>query len=376
MVTKDYYTILGVDRNSTREEIKKAYKRLAKRYHPDLNKEIGSAEKFKEINEAAAVLGDEKKRSHYDQYGTADMSGFQGGAGGFDFGDLGGFAGSFDFGDIFESFFGQGIGGRRRGPQRGADLRYDLEIELEDVYNGAEKHIDLPRIDQCSECDGTGAESKSDIKTCDGCGGSGMVKRTQRTPFGLFQTQSTCRNCGGSGQTFKKVCPTCRGEGRTEKRHKIKVKIPRGIDEGNMLRMPGEGEAGDAGARSGDLYIAVHIRPNNVFERKSYDLYIEVPVSFLSVALGGEIHVPTMDGKAKLVIPAGTQSNTLFRMKDKGLPVMGHDEHGDEYVKVVVHTPTNLTVKQKDLLKQLASEFGEKIVPQQTFFERLKKQFR
>ncbi|MBI5398974.1 molecular chaperone DnaJ [Candidatus Woesearchaeota archaeon] len=375
MMAKDYYSILGVDRNATRDEIKKAYKRLAKKYHPDLNKEVGSAEKFKEINEAAAVLGDDKKRSHYDQYGTADMPGFQGGAGGFDFGDLGGFAGTFDFGDIFENFFGGGMG-RRRGPQRGSDLRYDLKIDLEDVYNGAEKHIDLPRIDLCSACDGTGAESKSDIKTCDECRGTGTLKRTQRTPFGLFQTQSTCRYCSGSGKTIKKVCPTCHGEGRIEKIHKIKIKIPKGIDEGSMLRMPGEGEAGEAGARSGDLYIAVSVKPHNVFERKGSDLYIEVPVSFVSVALGDEIHVPTMDGKAKLVIPSSTQSNTLFRMKGKGLPVMGRDGYGDEFVKVIVHTPINLTVKQKDILKDLAKELGEKITPPQSFLERLKEQFR
>lgn len=373
-MSKDYYGVLGVEKSASREEIKKAYKRLAKQYHPDLNKDPSATDKFKEINEAAAVLGDDKKREHYDQYGTADFSGFQGGAGGFDFSDMSGFGGSFD--DIFESFFGSGFGGgRRRGPERGSDLRYDLEVDLEDVYDGAEKHIVLPRIEQCSACDGTGAESKSDIATCGSCNGTGVMKRTQRTPFGMFQTQSTCRDCGGSGKMIKVHCSVCKGHGRVEKHHKMMVKIPKGIEDGNMLRMPGEGEAGGVGGRNGDLYVAVIIRPHNVFERKGHDLYIEVPVSFVGAALGDEIHVETMEGKAKLVIPPGTQSNTLFRMKGKGLPIMGRDSHGDEYVKVVVHTPTNLTNKQKEMLKELAKDFGEKITPKQNFFERLKKQF-
>lgn len=374
-MSKDYYKILGVSKSASRDEIKKAYKKLAKQYHPDINKDEGAEAKFKEINEAAAVLGDDKKRQHYDQFGTADYSGFQGGAGGFDFSDFGGGAG-FDFGDLFESLFGmRDFGSRRRGPRKGADLRYDLEIELEDAFNGKEHHVVISKLSKCTKCDGSGAESRHDIVHCEECGGSGILRKTQRTPFGMFQTQTTCRACSGSGKTIKNYCSVCDGEGRVEVNKKIKINIPKGVENGTALRVSGEGEAGENNSTPGDLYVVLHIKPHKIFERRGCDLYLEVPVSFVGATLGDEIHVPTVNGQAKLKIPAGTQSNTLFKMKDKGMPVMNSARSGDQFVKVVVYTPTNLNSAQKAAMKKLATEFGEKIKPSKGFFEKIKDKF-
>lgn len=319
-MAKDYYKILGVDRSASREEIKKAYKRLAKRYHPDLNKDDPKAEeRFKEINEAAAVLADDKRRQQYDTFGTADFSGFQAGAGGFDFSGFGGM--NFDLGDIFEGIFeGFGFGSRRRqkaGPRRGADLRFDLDISLEDAAFGANKHIILPRFESCTKCDGSGAESKSDIKSCAECGGSGVVRKTSRTPFGMFSRTSTCSKCRGEGKVIKNFCPVCDGSGRVEKSRKIKIEIPKGVDSGTRLRIAGEGEAGEKGGPSGDLYVVLNILPHDVFERHGNDLYIEVPISFAMACLGGEIDVPTLGSTVKMKITEGTQTNTIFRLKGK-----------------------------------------------------------
>ncbi|MBU0461956.1 MAG: molecular chaperone DnaJ [Nanoarchaeota archaeon] len=378
-MAKDYYKTLGVDKSASREEIKKAYKTLAKKYHPDMNKEADAADRFKEINEAASVLGDPKKREQYDRFGTADFSGFQGGTGGFDFSDFGKHSESFDFGDIFDSLFSGGFGGfrgsRRRGPRKGRDLRYDLEIELEDAVRGAEKEIFIPRLETCSKCKGSGAESSSDIEKCNDCHGSGMVTRSQRTPFGIFQTTTTCSTCGGQGTIIKELCPMCDGEGRIRKERKIKASIPAGVDNGTMLRIGEEGEAGEKGARPGDLYVVISVASHKIFERQENDLYVEVPISFVGAALGDDIEVPTIDGKAKLKVPAGTQSNTLFRMKGHGVPYINSSEKGDEFVKVVVYTPKNLNKKQKEMLKKLAKELGDQIKPQKGFLERLKDQF-
>ena len=357
-MAKDYYKALGVGRDATKEEVKKAYKRLAKKYHPDLNKEDGSAEKFKEINEAAAVLGDDQKRQHYDQFGTADFSGFQGGAGGFDFSDfMRGTQGfGFDFDSIFDSFFGGASmfgGGRRgRGSRRGSDLIYELEIELKEAASGADKHITIPKMERCEECNGKGVKSDSDIITCPDCNGSGAVRHTRRTPFGMFQTVTTCSTCHSEGTTIKNPCRQCHGTGVVERTKKIKIEIPPGVDDGTRLRIAGEGEAGEKGGPSGDLFVRVHIKPSKVFERQGDDIYMEMPISFAAAALGSEIEVPTIDGKAKMKIPSGTQSNTIFKLRGKGIPNLRGYGTGDQKVRVIIDVPKSLSKKQKELLEE------------------------
>ena len=351
---KDYYKILGVSKNVSKEEIKAAYKKLAKQYHPDLNKSPDAAEKFKEINEAAAALGDDQKRQQYDQFGTAGEQ-FQGFSG-FDFSDfmsdMGGM--EFDFDSIFDNFFGGGTRTRRR--QRGSDLRYDLEIELEDAAFGATKTISVPRLEECEKCSGTGAEDPNDIVTCHECNGRGVTTRTQRTPFGLFSTTSTCRKCKGQGKYVKNACHECRGRGAVQKTRKLEVKIPAGAVDGINLRIQGGGEAGERGTASGDLYVVINIKPHKIFERRSSSIYIKVPISFATASLGGEIEVPTLKGKASLKIPAGTQSNTVFRMGHLGIPDLHSHHVGDENVEVVVSVPEKLTKKQKKLLEDFEKE--------------------
>jgi len=351
---KDYYKILGVGKNSTKDEIKAAYKKLAKQYHPDLNKSPDAAEKFKEINEAAAVLGDEQKRSQYDQFGAAGEQ-FQGFSG-FDFSDfmsdIGGMG--FDFDSIFDNFFGGSQRARRR--QRGYDLRYDLEIELEDAAFGATKTINVPRTEKCNSCKGTGAESPDDIVTCNECNGRGVSTRTQRTPFGLFSTTTTCRKCRGQGKYIKNECPECDGKGVVQKRRKIEVKIPAGAVDGTNLRMQGEGEAGQEGTDSGDLYIVIRVKPHRIFERHGNDVYVKVPISFVTATLGSSIEVPTLKGKATLKIPAGTQNGTIFRMRNQGIPALHSHHAGDENVEVFVAVPEKLTKKQKKLLEDFEKE--------------------
>ena len=352
---KDHYKILGVSKNATKDEIKAAYKRLAKQYHPDLNKSPDAAEKFKEINEAAAVLGDEQKKAQYDQFGTTEQfRGFEG----FDSSDfMSDISGSgFDFDRIFESFFGGGHGGRTRRRQRGSDLRYDMEIELEDAAFGAVKTINVPRLEECEKCDGTGAESSSDIVTCDECNGRGVTTRTQRTPFGLFSTTTACRKCRGEGKYIKNKCIECDGKGVVRKTRKIEVNVPKGAVDGTNLRIQGEGEAGEKGMSSGDLYLVIHVKPHKIFERHSNNVYVKVPISFPTAALGGEIEVPTLKGKANLKIPAGTQSNTIFRMKGLGIQDLHSHHAGDEHVEVYITVPEKLTKKQKQLLEEFGKE--------------------
>ncbi len=356
-MAKDYYKILGVEKTATKEEIKKAYKNLAKKYHPDLNKEAGAAEKFKEINEAAAVLADDDKRKQYDEYGTTAEQfgqGFQG----YDFSDF--MSGhNFDFDSIFESFFGGGnpFGARRRrGPRRGADLRYDMEITLEEAAAGATKHITVPRLEQCSKCHGSGAESESDIVNCPDCNGSGVKRQTQRTPFGILATTATCGKCRGQGKYIKKECQVCDGTGVVKKTRKLEIKIPAGAEEETNLRVAGEGEAGEKSAPAGDLYIVIHVKEHDTFERHGDDIYVKVPMPFTIAALGGEIEIPTLEGKAKLKIPQGTQNNTIFRMKGKGIPYLHGSGQGNENVEVIIEVPEKLTKKQKELLQEFEKE--------------------
>jgi len=364
-MAKDYYKILGVNKNATKEEIKKAYKKLAKKHHPDVNKDEDSSEKFKEINEAAQVLGDDQKRSQYDQFGDADAfkqaSGFRGfNASDFGF-DPGSFA-SFDFGDIFDSFFGGGspFRTRRRQPSRGSDLRYDMEFTLEEAAFGTEKEISIPRNEQCPDCKGSGAKKDSDIIDCPECNGSGMMRKTQRTPFGMFSTSTTCRKCHGEGKYIKEECLECDGTGIVHKKRKIKIKIPQGSEEGTNLRISGEGEAGQRGASQGDLYIVLHMKPHKTFERKGDNIFVKVNIPFTTASLGGEIEAPTLKGKAKLKIPSGTQSGTVFKMKELGIPYLHDGGKGDELVQVEIAVPTRLTAKQKKLLNDLEKENKKK----------------
>lgn len=347
-MAKDYYGILGVPRNASKEEIKAAYKRLAKKYHPDLNKESGGAEKFKEINEAASVLGDDEKRRRYDQTGSVEGETFSG----FDYRDF--MNAGFDFEGIFDQFFGGGVR-RRRGPSRGNDLRYDLEITLEDAAFGATRTIVVPRLEQCPKCDGTGAESSSDIATCDRCNGQGVVHREQRTPFGIFATTTTCSKCRGQGRYIKNECTICDGTGVVRKSRKLEVNIPAGAEEGTHLRLKGEGEAGEKGGSYGDLFVVLHEKPHDKFLRQGNDIYVKAEIDFSTATLGGEIEVPTLEGNATLKIPQGTQSNTIFRMKDKGIPSL-HGGKGSEKVEVIISVPERLTKKQKELLEEFQKE--------------------
>ncbi len=370
-MTKDYYATLGVSKNATQDEIKRAYKEAAKKSHPDLHKnDAAKTEKFKEINEAYKVLGDEKARSNYDRFGSAEGQGFQGGAGGF---SSSGFE-DFDFGDIFEGFFGGGGGrARQRGPRRGTDLVFDIEVTLEDAYEGAEKEINIMRQEKCGTCKGLGAENPDDIVTCSTCKGSGTETVTKRTPFGLFQTRTTCSRCNGAGKTMKNPCKTCRGSGRVENKRTIEITIPKGIDDGTTLRLSGEGSAGETGMPNGDLYVRIHIAEHDIFERDGADLHAAIKISFIQAILGDEIEVPTIDGRAKMKIPSGTQTGTIFRLKGKGMP--SRYAQGDELVQVEIVVPSKLSKKQKTILENYAKNSPDEI-GEQGFFSKLRDAFK
>ncbi|HUV84046.1 MAG TPA: molecular chaperone DnaJ [archaeon] len=361
MATKgDYYEILGVDKGVTQEELKKAYRKLAIKYHPDKNKEPGAEEKFKEISEAYGVLSDSEKRSKYDQYGHAGVDGtwsqediFRG----VDFDDL--FRGFGGGGGIFDIFFG-GQGRRRGGPQRGSDLRTDMTISFEDAYKGVEREIEIPRTENCPVCDGSGAKPGTDVKTCTTCRGSGQTTRAQQTPFGQFMTSSTCPTCRGQGKTIDSPCTECHGSGQVEKRRKIKVKIPAGIESNSRMRVGNEGEHGTKGGPPGDLYVDIYVKPHKLFKRVGDNILLGTKISFTQASLGDEIMVPTVDGKVKLKIPAGTQPGATYRIKGKGMPsIHGHGQ-GDLNVKVDVNVPKKLSEKQKELLRKFAELRGEK----------------
>ncbi|MBI4153288.1 molecular chaperone DnaJ [Candidatus Woesearchaeota archaeon] len=352
-MTKDYYDLLGLKKDASKEDIKKAYKRLAKKYHPDLNPNDKDAEhKFKEINEAVSVLADDQKRQHYDQFGTADGQSFEG----FDFSDFMRGAGFKDFfggfDDIFDSFFGGRRGHAQR--SRGADIAQEVEITLEDAAHDTTQTIHVNKLDRCSACNGSGG----DRETCQNCKGSGMFMRTQRTPFGIFQTSSTCRDCAGSGSTIKKACGKCHGEGRIRMRKDLELNIPAGVEEGMQLRVRGEGIAGENGAAAGDLYIVIRIKEHEIFTRKGNSIFLEVPISFTQAVLGDEIEVPTLNGKAELKIPPYTQNDTVFRMRGKGL--QSRYGMGDQYVKVHIKIPEKVTHEQQELIMKLAKSEKEK----------------
>jgi len=349
---RDYYEILGVSKGASADEIKRAYRKLARQYHPDVNKETGSTEKFKEINEAYQILSDPNKRSQYDYFGTA---GGPGGFGfeGFDFGEpFRGFEGFGEFTDLFDVFFGRERGGRRAARERGADLRYDLRITLEDAARGIEREINLVHFVACPSCKGSGAKAGSKPIRCSACKGSGQIRKTQRTILGSFSQIVTCTTCKGTGEVIATPCESCQGEGRLKKSHKVKVKIPPGIDTGSRLRVAGTGDAGSKGAPSGDLYVFIHVEPHPLFNRDGANLYHRTKIPFVQAILGGEIKVPTIDGETTLKIPTGTQPNTNFRIKGKGMPSLEHRERGNLYVLVEVEIPKKLTKEQEELLKR------------------------
>ncbi|MBT5739533.1 molecular chaperone DnaJ, partial [Candidatus Woesearchaeota archaeon] len=347
MAEKDYYQKLGVERSATKEQIKKAFKKLALKYHPDRapeEKKVEYEEKFKEINEAVSILGDEKKRQQYDQFGSAAFqNGGGGGHQGFDFSDImsqfrSGTFGNFD--DVFDHLFG---GSRRRtGARRGADVLYETDITLEDVAHGKKETISMNKLEHCSDCSGKGAHKFSQ---CHHCHGSGMMKRTQRTPFGLFQQTTPCPYCHGKGELPQDSCDTCGGEAVIRKKKKIEVDIPAGVEDGMRLRVTGEGEIGQNNGPDGDLYVHIHVKEHKFFERDGEDLHITVPISFTQASLGDKVDVPIIDGEASLKIPAGTQSETLLRLKCKGLPRLRGSGEGDLFVKVHVVVPKKLSKK-------------------------------
>ena len=345
MAKKDYYEVLGVNRDASEDDIKKAYRKLAMKYHPDRNPDNPKAEeRFKEAKEAYEILTDANKRAAYDQYGHAgvDPSAAAGAGAGF-----GGFADA--FGDIFGDIFGAGR--TRSGVYRGADLRYNLEIPLEEAARGTETRIRIPAMEECETCGGTGAKTGTSPSTCPTCHGHGQVRMQQ----GFFSIQQTCPRCHGTGKIIVDPCATCSGTGRVKKHKTLSVKIPAGVDEGDRIRLSGEGEAGVSGGPAGDLYVVIHIKPHPVFERDHNDLHCEMPISITTAALGGEIEIPTLEGYAKVRVPAETQTGKVFRLRGKGIKGVRSATHGDLLCHVVVETPVNLTPRQKELLQELES---------------------
>jgi molecular chaperone DnaJ len=364
---RDYYEVLGVARGATDEEIKKAFRRLAFQFHPDRNKENGAEEKFKEINEAYEVLSDADKRATYDRFGHAGSpfgAGFEG------------FSGFGGFGDIFETFFGGGAT-TRRGPQRGADLRYDLTLEFEEAVFGCEKELSVPRTEVCGTCNGSRSAPGSQPARCTNCSGSGEVRRVQQSIFGQFVNVTSCDRCRGEGRVITDPCPQCRGNGVERKIRKIQVRIPAGVDEGTQIRLSGEGEAGARNGPAGNLYVSISVRPHERFRRHENDIICELPINFAQAALGDEIEVETLDGPVNLKIPAGTQSHKVFEIRNKGVPNLRGSGRGDFLVVARVVTPQKLNDGQKKLFRELAKTFGDTTLPEEDkgLFERLNEAF-
>ena len=373
MSKRDYYEVLGIDKNASKDDIRKAYRKLARKYHPDVNKEEGAEEKFKEVKEAYEVLKDDQKRAQYDQFGHAGPSG--GGFGGF-----GGGAGDFSgFGDIFDMFFGGG--GRSRdpnAPRQGADLQYTIVLDFEEAIFGKETEISIPKEEECDTCHGSGAKPGSKMETCSHCQGSGQLNTEQNTPFGRVVNRRVCHYCQGTGKIIPDKCTTCRGTGRVKKQRKIKVSIPAGIDEGQQIRVSGKGEAGINGGPAGDLFVVIQVRSHDFFEREGDNIYCELPLTYTQAALGDEIEVPTVHGNVMLKVPAGTQTGKVFRLKGKGAPNVRGYGQGDQHVQVKIITPTKLTERQKELLREFNEIGGNDAIDEQgdSFFQRFKKAFK
>lgn len=359
---RDYYDVLGVDKSVNDDDLKKAYRKAAKKYHPDLHPGDAEAEKcFKEVNEAYEVLSDKEKRARYDQFGHAgvDPNYGAGGAGGY-----GGFTGDFgDIGDIFSSFFGGGFGGGRsnpNAPRRGNDTAAVVNLSFEEAAKGCKKSIKFTKIDTCGDCGGSGCEKGSSAKTCPVCHGSGQVSATQRTPFGVMQTQKVCDNCHGSGKIIDKPCHTCAGKGRIRHTVERTVDIPAGIDDGQTINLRGGGDAGVNGGPAGDLRINIGIRPHPIFTREGFDVFCEIPITFTQAALGAEITVPTLDGKVKFQIHEGTQPGDEFKLRGKGIQRLNYVGMGDQYVKIIVEVPNDLSKAQKEKLREFDGVTNEK----------------
>ena len=375
---RDYYEVLGVQKGAGEDEIKKAYKKMARKYHPDLNPDNKEAEeKFKEVNEAYEVLSDSDKRARYDQFGHAGVDpnfgagGYGGGFdGGFDFGDLG---------DIFGSFFGGGFGGGGRrsnpnAPQRGESIRMSLAISFEEAAFGCEKSVTVERMEQCSACHGNGCAEGSSPETCDQCHGTGQVQVRRQTPMGVFASTSACPKCGGKGKIIHNPCKSCHGAGVERKRKTIKASIPAGIDNGQTISIRGQGHAGKNGGPAGDLLITITVRPHEIFRREGTSVLCEAPITFAQAVLGAELEIPTIDGKVKYDLPEGTQSGTTFRLKGKGIPSLNGRGRGDQYVTVYIETPRNLNREQKEALKKFAAAVGDNNYEERRkFFKKFKK---
>ena len=374
---RDYYEVLGVSRGASEDEIKKAYKKMARKYHPDLNPGDKTAEeKFKEVNEAYEVLSDADKKARYDQYGHAGVDpNF--GAGGFG----GGFDGSFDFGDlgdIFGSFFGGGFGGGRRtnpnAPQRGESIRMSIAISFEEAAFGCEKAVTVERYETCDTCHGNGCAPGTSPEVCPDCHGTGTVQVRRQTPMGVFATSSPCPKCGGKGRIIHQPCKACRGSGMVRKKKTIQASIPAGIDNGQTISIRGQGNAGKNGGPAGDLLITITVRPHELFRREGTSVLCEAPITFTQAVLGAELEIPTIDGKVKYTLPEGTQSGTTFRLKGKGIPSINGRGRGDQYVTVYIETPKNLNKEQKEALKKFAETMGESNYEEQKkFFKKFKK---
>ena len=376
---RDYYEVLGVEKSASDDEIKKAYRKLAKKYHPDLNPNDAQAEaSFKEVNEAYEVLSNPEKKSKYDQFGHAGVDpnfGAGGGAGGF-----GGFSDFGDLGDLFGSFFGGGFGGAQRSnpnaPQRGRDVTVSVTISFEEAAKGCTKTINVAHIEHCSTCGGSGAAKDSKVETCSFCKGTGSVRVQQRSIFGITETYKTCDHCRGKGKTIKNPCGGCNGTGRVRTSKKLDVKIPAGIDDGQMISLSGQGDCGINGGPAGALRIAVNVRPHPLFERDGYDVWLEIPVTFVQAALGAEITVPTLDGKVKYNLRDGTQPGDVFKLKGRGIQRVNGSGKGDQYVRVTIEVPKNLSSKQKELLKELEETSDDKnYQKRKSFFDKIKDSF-
>lgn len=367
----NYYKVLGVSESASQEEIKQAYKELAKKYHPDLNKEEGSEEKFKEVLEAYNVLKDPEKRRAYDQFGEGNFKGFQG----FDFSEaFGGKGFHFDFSDLFEDFGMHGFEDFFRSSkksQKGEDIVLELHLNFEEAIFGGKKNISLKRVAECKKCSGKGAEKSTDIGKCSSCNGKGYIERSQRTMFGMFSTRTTCRKCSGSGEEIKKPCSKCKGTGTIEEEKSVEVNVPEGIDSGQHLRLKGLGSYKNGSY--GDLLLLVHVLPHEFFKRDMEDVYVEIPLTYSQAALGDEIEIPTLKGKGKLKIPPGTQTGKVFRLKGKGVKKLNSSSFGDLYVKIVVETPKKLNKKQEELFKKLREEEKNS---HKGFFEKIRKKFK
>lgn len=379
MAKRDYYEVLGVSKDASDDEIKKAYRKLSKKYHPDLNKEADAADRFKEVAEAYEILSDSQKRAAYDQYGHAStdpnfgagFGGFGGGTGGF-----GGFTGGFD--DIFDTFFGGG-GGRSRSynaPRQGADLQYRVHLKFEEAIFGKKETIRYAREEMCGTCDGSGAKPGTQPKTCSKCRGAGAVQVERNTPFGRVMTQAVCDVCSGTGKEIVEKCTVCHGNGHVEKEHSVNVTIPAGVEDGQQLRLAGQGEVGSNGGPYGDLYVVFSVEESDIFDREGAEIYYVLPITFAQAALGTEVEVPTVHGNVKLKIPAGTQTGTSFRLKGKGAPRLRGNGNGDQNVKVSIVTPKNLNEKQREALQAFAEASGEPLASGDGgFFDKMRDAF-